>query len=65
MAAHPHIPGQTPHYGDPHGRDAHPLRQAMLRLARFTGLLGKIALWVAGTGLVMMTCFVFGQVIFR
>lgn len=65
MSARPHIPGTTPGYGGPHARAANPLRQAMERLATLTGWLATIALWVAGVGLVMMTCFVFGQVVFR
>lgn len=44
---------------------AGPLRQLMLRVAVVTGWLARLALWIAGIGLVAMTCFVFGQVVFR
>ncbi|WP_349294835.1 TRAP transporter small permease (plasmid) [Thioclava sp. 'Guangxiensis'] len=37
----------------------------MLRLAILTGWIGTAALWVAGTGLVLMTAMVFMQVVCR
>jgi len=37
----------------------------MEAFARFTGLLARIALWVAGTGLVMMTAMIAAQVFWR
>ncbi len=41
------------------------MRDNMERLARLTGGLARIALWVAGIGLVLMTAFVFAQVFYR
>ncbi|WP_241557969.1 TRAP transporter small permease [Falsirhodobacter deserti] len=41
------------------------LRAAMLRVAGVTERLSTIALWLAGTGLVLMTAFVFAQVVWR
>lgn len=37
----------------------------MLMIARATGLLARLALWVAGTGLVLMTVIIAAQVFFR
>lgn len=37
----------------------------MLKIARATGLLARIALWIAGTGLVLMTVIIAAQVFFR
>lgn len=41
------------------------MRDTMLSLARLTGGLARIGLWVAGIGLVLMTAFVFAQVFYR
>nr|WP_245941306.1 TRAP transporter small permease [Cereibacter changlensis] len=41
------------------------MRKNMLVLAIYAGWLARIALWVAGTGLVLMTVFVFAQVFVR
>ncbi len=41
------------------------MRDAMLRMARLTGWLARLGLWVAGIGLVLMTAFVFAQVFYR
>lgn len=41
------------------------MREAMLTLARITGGLAKLGLWVAGIGLCLMTAFVFAQVFYR
>lgn len=41
------------------------MREAMIRMARITGALAQAGLWVAGTGLVLMTAFVFAQVFYR
>ncbi|WP_406737117.1 TRAP transporter small permease [Thioclava sp. GXIMD4215] len=49
----------------PDARAASAYRQAMLRLATVTGWIGTAALWVAGTGLVLMTAIVFLQVVCR
>ncbi|SEN48160.1 TRAP-type C4-dicarboxylate transport system, small permease component [Pseudorhodobacter antarcticus] len=37
----------------------------MKSAARFTGALARLALWVAGTGLVLMTVFIAAQVVWR
>jgi TRAP-type C4-dicarboxylate transport system permease small subunit len=37
----------------------------MLKVAEVTGLLARLALWVAGTGLVLMTVIIAAQVFFR
>lgn len=41
------------------------LRAAMLRIADVTQVLARASLWLAGTGLVLMTVFVFAQVVWR
>lgn len=41
------------------------LRAVMLRVARVTEVLARASLWVAGIALVLMTIFVFAQVIWR
>ncbi|PTV94356.1 TRAP-type C4-dicarboxylate transport system permease small subunit [Rhodobacter aestuarii] len=41
------------------------MKNFMLMVARVTGLLGTIALWIAGTGVVIMTAFIAMQVFFR
>ena len=41
------------------------MRDAMLNMARLTGWLARLGLWVAGIGLVLMTAFVFAQVFYR
>ena len=41
------------------------MRDAMLTMARLTGWLARLGLWVAGIGLVLMTGFVFAQVFYR
>jgi len=41
------------------------MREVMEKLALYTGWLGRIALWLSGTGLVLMTAFVFAQVFYR
>ena len=40
-------------------------QERLASLARFTGHLARIALWVAGIGLVVMTAMIFAQVIWR
>ncbi len=37
----------------------------MLRVAQLTGALARLALWIAGIGLVMMTAFIAAQVFWR
>lgn len=37
----------------------------MLQVARYTGALARIALWIAGIGLVLMTAFIAAQVFWR
>lgn len=41
------------------------MREAMIRFANLTGAIAQAGLWLAGTGLVLMTVFVFAQVFFR
>lgn len=41
------------------------MRDMMIGLARATGALATLGLWLAGAGLVLMTAFVFAQVVFR
>lgn len=41
------------------------MRDALTRLARLTGALAQAGLWIAGIGLVLMTAFVFAQVVWR
>jgi len=41
------------------------MRDMMIALARLTGAVAQLGLWLAGTGLVLMTAFVFAQVVFR
>ncbi|MDO5658702.1 MAG: TRAP transporter small permease [Paracoccus sp. (in: a-proteobacteria)] len=41
------------------------MREGILRLAIVTGFVGRVALWLAGIGLVLMTAFVFAQVVSR
>ncbi len=41
------------------------MRNALIRLARATGAVAQAGLWLAGTGLVLMTAFVFAQVFYR
>ncbi len=41
------------------------MQERMKGLARFTGLLARAALWIAGTGLVLMTIFIAAQVFWR
>ena len=41
------------------------MRDTMLNMARLTGWLARLGLWVAGIGLVLMTVFVFAQVFYR
>lgn len=41
------------------------VRKNMLVLAVYAGWLARVALWVAGSGLVLMTVFVFAQVFVR
>ncbi|ODT61551.1 MULTISPECIES: TRAP transporter small permease [Paracoccus] len=41
------------------------MRDTMIGLARLTGAVAQAGLWLAGTGLVLMTVFVFAQVFFR
>ena len=41
------------------------MRGVMEKLAVWTGFLGRIALWLSGAGLVLMTAFVFAQVFCR
>ena len=41
------------------------MRDAMLTMARLTGWLARLGLWVAGIGLVLMTALVFAQVFYR
>ncbi len=41
------------------------MQQVMLRIARATGLLAQTGLWVAGTGVVLMTLFIAAQVFWR
>ncbi|MCJ8141123.1 TRAP transporter small permease [Falsirhodobacter halotolerans] len=48
-----------------HDTDAGGLRAAMLRIARVTEWLAQGGLWIAGLALVLMTGFVFAQVIWR
>ncbi len=42
-----------------------PGQRRMLRVARVTGALARLALWAAGTGVVLMTVFIFAQVFWR
>ena len=37
----------------------------MRDIARITGTMGRIALWLSGTGLVLMTAFISVQVFYR
>lgn len=41
------------------------MRDALMKLAGWTGILARAGLWIAGFGLVLMTIFVFAQVCFR
>ncbi|SIT00550.1 TRAP transporter small permease [Paracoccus saliphilus] len=41
------------------------MRDALVKLAGWTGALARAGLWIAGVGLVLMTAFVFAQVCFR
>ena len=41
------------------------MRDGLIRLASLTGAVAQAALWLAGTGLVLMTAFVFAQVFYR
>ncbi|WP_072296288.1 TRAP transporter small permease [Paracoccus sp. SM22M-07] len=41
------------------------MRDGLIRLARMTGAVATAGLWLAGIGLVLMTAFVFAQVVFR
>nr|WP_111300587.1 TRAP transporter small permease [Paracoccus saliphilus] len=41
------------------------MRDTLIRLAAVTGAIAKAGLWLAGVGLVLMTAFVFAQVVFR
>lgn len=41
------------------------MQKAMTKVAHATGLIARIALWVAGTGLVLMTAIIAAQVFFR
>ena len=41
------------------------MRDGLIRLARMTGAVANLGLWLAGIGLVLMTAFVFAQVVFR
>lgn len=41
------------------------MRERLLKLAEATGVLARIGLWIAGIGLVLMTAFVFAQVVYR
>ncbi|SNR42450.1 TRAP transporter small permease [Paracoccus sediminis] len=41
------------------------MRDALIRLARLTGAVATAGLWLAGIGLVLMTAFVFAQVVWR
>lgn len=41
------------------------MRDALMRLARLTGALAQAGLWIAGIGLILMTAFVFAQVVWR
>ncbi|SFA52899.1 TRAP-type C4-dicarboxylate transport system, small permease component [Paracoccus halophilus] len=41
------------------------MHDTMLKIARLTGALARLGLWLAGIGLVLMTAFVFAQVFSR
>ena len=41
------------------------MQQTMTTVAQVTGLIARIALWIAGTGLVLMTAIIAAQVFFR
>jgi len=41
------------------------MRDALMKLAGWTGVIARAGLWVAGIGLILMTAFVFAQVCFR
>lgn len=41
------------------------MQNFMLRMALFLGVVSKIALWLAGCGLILMTVFISGQVFMR
>lgn len=41
------------------------MREGLIRFATLTGAVAQAALWLAGTGLVLMTAFVFAQVFYR
>lgn len=41
------------------------MREGLIRFATLTGAVAQAALWLAGTGLVLMTVFVFAQVFYR
>ncbi|MGP9804949.1 TRAP transporter small permease [Paracoccus sp. NSM] len=41
------------------------MREALIGLARVTGAVAQLGLWLAGIGLVLMTAFVFAQVVSR
>ncbi|WP_265501895.1 TRAP transporter small permease [Paracoccus beibuensis] len=41
------------------------MRDTLIRMARVTGAVAKAGLWLAGVGLVLMTAFVFAQVVYR
>lgn len=41
------------------------MRDGLIKLADTTGLIARVGLWIAGIGLVLMTAFVFAQVVFR
>jgi len=40
------------------------MRDGLIRFATLTGAVAQAALWLAGTGLVLMTAFVFAQVFY-
>ncbi|QBX34975.1 TRAP transporter small permease [Paracoccus liaowanqingii] len=41
------------------------MREGLIRFATLTGAVAQVGLWLAGTGLVLMTVFVFAQVFYR
>lgn len=41
------------------------MQQTMMKIARYTNILGRVGLWLAGTGVVIMVGIIFLQVIVR